>query len=101
MNGYRRIRGCGCARCRCSGYMWPALLVTLGVLFLIDEYTSVGFDKTWPIILLIIGVVLLLQRNAPTAGHVDTTQLGPGNQPPTSGGPAGPEPPDQQQVTHG
>jgi hypothetical protein len=98
MNGYYRVRGCSCARCRCSGYMWPALLVTLGVLFLVDEYTSVGIDKTWPIILLIIGVVLLLQRNAPTTGHADIGHLAPGSQPPMTGGP---EPPDQQQVPHG
>jgi chromate transport protein ChrA len=97
MNGYRN-RGCSCARCRCSGYLWPSLLVTLGVLFLLEEYTSVGFDKTWPVILLIIGVVLLLQRNSSTAGHVDSTQIGSGGPPPPAGGP---EPPDQQQVPHG
>ena len=97
MNGYRRSRGCSCARCRCSGYLWPSLLVTLGVLFLIDEYTSVGLDKTWPVILLIIGVVMLVQRNSSMTGHVDTIQPGSGSLPPASG----PEPPDQQQVPHG
>ena len=103
MNGYRRNRACSCTRCRCSGYMGPVMLITLGVLFLIDQYTMYGIGQTWPIFLIVIGLVKLVQWNAPTTGHVDVSQIGPGGLPP--GGPSpggGPAPPSSgQQVTHG
>ena len=50
--------------------MGPAMLVTLGVLFLLDTSTRVDFGKTWPAILLVIGVVKLVQSNASSEGHV-------------------------------
>jgi len=103
MNGYRRNRTCSCARCRCSGYIGPTVLVTLGVLFLVDQYTVYGIARTWPILLIVIGIVKLVQRNAPATGHVDVSQIGPGA--PSAGGPnpgGGAQPPtDGQQVTHG
>jgi len=103
MNGYRRNRTCSCARCRCTGYLGPIVLVTLGVLFLIDQYTVHGIARTWPVILIVIGIVKLLQWNAPTTGHVDASQIGPGGPPPddpNSGGSAQPLS-GGQQVTHG
>jgi Domain of unknown function (DUF5668)/B-box zinc finger len=61
---------CQCQACRTRRLMGPAILVTLGVLFLLNNITPVGFGRTWPAILLVIGVVKLLQSNASTAGHV-------------------------------
>ena len=103
MNGYRRNRTCSCSRCRCSGYLGPVVLVTLGLLFLIDQYTVYGIGRTWPVILVVIGVVRLLQWNAPTTGHTEVSQIGPGAPPPESPTPGGgSQPPaDGQQVTHG
>jgi Domain of unknown function (DUF5668) len=103
MNGYRRCRTCSCARCRCSGYLGPLILVTLGVLFLIDQYTMYSIGRTWPLLLIVIGVVRLLQWNAPTTGHVDLFSGGPGAPPPNGPTPGGgPEAPSGgQQVTHG
>jgi hypothetical protein len=103
MNGYRRNRACTCARCRCSGYIGPLVLITLGVLFLVDQYTMYGIGQTWPVILIVIGIVKLLQWTAPTTGHVDASQIGPGTPPPGGVNPGGgaPPPPDGQQVTHG
>jgi Domain of unknown function (DUF5668) len=49
--------------------MGPAILVTLGVLFLLDNVGRIGFDRTWPAILLVIGVVKLMQSNASSEGH--------------------------------
>jgi hypothetical protein len=54
--------------------MGPAMLVTLGVLFLIG--VSRGFGRTWPAILLVIGVVKLVQSNASSNGHVGTAAAG-------------------------
>lgn len=103
MNEYHRNRACCCARCRSVGYIGPIVLVTLGVLFLIDQYTTYGIDRTWPIILIVIGIMKVLQWNAPTTGHVDVSQIGPGAPPTGSTNPeGGPQPPsDGSQVTHG
>jgi hypothetical protein len=62
--------GCQCDHCRTRKLMGPAMLVTLGVLFLLDSVSSIGFHKTWPAILLVIGVVKLMQSNASSAGHI-------------------------------
>jgi hypothetical protein len=61
---------CRCERCRTRKLMGPAMLVTLGVLFLLDTTSRVGFGRTWPAILLVIGVVKLMQSNASSDGHI-------------------------------
>src|SRR5271169_1446066 len=61
---------CVCERCRTRKIMGPAILVTLGVLFLLDSAGRIGFDRTWPAILLVIGVVKLVQSNASAEGHI-------------------------------
>lgn len=73
---YRYNRRCTCDRCKSHALMGPAILVTVGVLFLLQEFGSwrVGFDHTWPVILIVIGTVILARRNAPTTGHVDPAQ---------------------------
>jgi hypothetical protein len=73
---------CACARCRYRAYTGPAVLVTLGVLFLLDQFTRAGFGETWPILLIIIGVVVFVQRTASTEGHTGNGAP----QPPSAGG---------------
>jgi hypothetical protein len=60
---------CRCERCRTRKLMGPAVLVTLGVLFLLDSVSRVEFHRTWPALLLVIGVVKLMQSNASSDGH--------------------------------
>lgn len=70
---YRYNPYCSCARCRAHGYMGPAVLITLGVLFLLAQVTSnywLNFDRTWPALLIVIGLVLFLRHSAPMNGHV-------------------------------
>lgn len=70
---YRYNPSCGCARCRAHGFMGPAILITLGVLFLLDQVTHIywmEFGRTWPALLIVIGLVMFLQHNAPAAGHI-------------------------------
>ena len=70
---YRYNPSCSCGRCRAHGFMGPAVLITLGVLFLLDQVVRVHwlhFDNTWPALLIVIGLVMFLQHNAPLAGHV-------------------------------
>ena len=67
MNGAPR---CSCRRCRCRGLMGPAVLITLGVLFLVGQYSRYSFGDLWPILLIVIGGVKVLEALAPTEGHV-------------------------------
>jgi len=60
---------CLCERCRTRRLMGPAILITLGVLFLLDNISRFEFHRTWPAILLVIGVVKLMQSNASAEGH--------------------------------
>jgi|SRR5690349_12197807 cell wall-active antibiotic response 4TMS protein YvqF len=72
MEDYQPNRSCRCTRCRCRGIMGPAILVTLGVLFLLDnlDIRGASFDHTWPLILIVIGIVMVMRGNASTAGHI-------------------------------
>lgn len=68
-----RVR-CGCARCRMRSLMGPSILITLGILFLIGQYSSrYSFSDLWPILLIVIGAIKLLEATASTAGHSDGT----------------------------
>lgn len=98
--------GCVCERCRTRKLMGPAMLVTLGILFLLDNTSDINFGKTWPAILLVIGVVKLVQSNASYTGHVGPLPPGPNGYPPPPPAPPGvptsfqgtpnpPEPPAQ------
>lgn len=69
MENYRSNPRCGCGRCRMAGMMGPAVLITLGTLFLVGEFTSFEFERSWPVLLLVIGIVKLLQYTAPIEGH--------------------------------
>jgi hypothetical protein len=81
---------CQCARCRSARLMGPAVLLTLGFLFLFETLGRVGFGRTWPILLLAIGGVKLFQSSASTEGHIALPPPAPG--PPTATGDAAPAP---------
>jgi hypothetical protein len=40
----------------------PLTLITVGVLFAINNFTPYGFDKTWPVILIVFGLLTLVGR---------------------------------------
>ena len=71
---YRYNPSCACGRCRAHGFMGPAVLITIGVLFLLDQLSNSHWlkfwDSTWPALLIVIGLVMFLQHNASVAGHV-------------------------------
>lgn len=81
---------CMCEHCRTRRLMGPAMLVTLGVLFLLDSVSNIEFHKTWPAILLVIGVVKLLQSNASSTGHVGPLPPGEAAYPASAPPPAAP-----------
>src|ERR1700678_3741516 len=78
--------GCQCGRCRSRRLMGPAMLMTVGTLFLLDSLRVARFGETWPVILLAIGGVKLLQGSASVVGHVPFMS-------PDADSPRGPIPP--------
>ncbi len=40
----------------------PILLMTLGVLFAVQQAGILAFSRTWPLILIVIGVIKLMER---------------------------------------
>jgi len=66
-----RVR-CACTRCRLQGIMGPVVLITIGVLFLIQEFSHdyLTFARLSPIILIVIGAVKIVRSVAPSDGHI-------------------------------
>lgn len=66
-----RIR-CSCKRCTIRSLMGPAIIITVGVLFLLNEMRggSFSFDNTYPVILIVIGAISLAAAFSPTDGHI-------------------------------
>ncbi|HVJ06439.1 MAG TPA: DUF5668 domain-containing protein [Candidatus Saccharimonadales bacterium] len=60
--------------------MGPAVLVTLGILFLLANAADYPFHRTWPILLIVIGAIKVFRYVVPDDGH------NPGPYPPTSPG---------------
>ncbi|HLZ90183.1 MAG TPA: DUF5668 domain-containing protein [Candidatus Acidoferrum sp.] len=55
--------------------MGPAVLITVGMLFLLHEIRGEFFDfsNTYPFILIVIGAILLASSMVPMTGHFDST----------------------------
>lgn len=75
---------------RRGGLMGPAILITIGSLFLIERWMpEYGFHELWPVILIVIGLVKLLDGSrrdcAPTPAPGAGTSGSSGATPPASG----------------
>ena len=75
---------------RHRGLAGPAVLVTVGVLSLLDNLHGPNWDHTWPVILLVIGVIKLMERtgsfggpSGPIVGPPPGTNMPPAQQPPS------------------
>ena len=77
--------GCHCQSCAIRGLTGPAVVITIGVLFLLHQVHGgrFYFGNTWPVILVVMGILLLASSMAPREGHIE---------PPTSVPPAPPPP---------
>jgi hypothetical protein len=78
---------CRCSRCTIRGLMGPAVVITIGVLFLLQQTRGGYFDfgNTYPVILVVIGVILLASSLSPMDGHVSSAPA----PPPVPGPPPG------------
>jgi hypothetical protein len=72
-----RIR-CNCRRCTIRSLMGPAVIITVGVLFLLEQTRSgFSFGQTWPVILVVIGIISLASAMAPMDGHISSSNTVP------------------------
>jgi hypothetical protein len=66
--------------------MGPAVVTTVGVLFLLDQVRGgfLSFGNTFPVILIVIGAISLASNLAPTDGHISgpVPPVPPGTAPP-------------------
>ena len=46
----------------------PIILITVGVLFALNNFTPYGFGETWPALLIVIGLLSLLGRGIGGSG---------------------------------
>lgn len=83
-----RVR-CSCQSCTCRGLMGPAIVITLGVLFLLHEMRGGYFDfgNTYPVILIVIGIVSLASALSSREGHISSRDTLPPAVPPMQGVP--------------
>ena len=79
---------CRCQSCTIRGLTGPAIVITIGVLFLLHETHGghLDFQNTWPVILLVIGLLQLASAFSSREGHVEP-------QPPVPVVPTPPAPP--------
>ncbi len=49
----------------------PIILITVGVLFLVDRFTGFSFGQTWPVLLIVIGSLRLLGGGRRKRDYID------------------------------
>jgi hypothetical protein len=62
---------CNCQRCRIRSLMGPTIVITVGILFLLQQMRGGYFDfsNTYPVILIVIGIISLGGALASSEGH--------------------------------
>jgi hypothetical protein len=88
----RGLIGTNCRRIdrarRMPSPMGPAVLVTLGVQFLLQSLNVIRFGRTMPALLVVIGLVMILQRSRSISSGSDEQPPMPPGPGPTSGTPS-------------
>jgi hypothetical protein len=50
--------------------MGPLMLITVGAIFLVAQYTRYGIGDLWPLFMIVPGIILLAQSFASKEGHI-------------------------------
>ena len=92
---------CKCQSCMIRSLTGPAVVITLGVLFLLHQLNGgrFSFEYTWPVILVVIGMLQLASAFAPRDGHLQaqTNPAMPGVPPSPPAGTPPPASPSERQ----
>lgn len=100
MNGYEKNRDCCCERCARGKILGGVVLLTLGGLFLLSEFTRVEFHQTWPVLLIVIGMAMVWRHAGSMEGHVPRGLVSPPQAPPPPQSPTPTSGSDSSQVPH-
>lgn len=70
MNNYVLNRNCRCVRCMSHTLMGAAMIITVGVVALLDNFRVIYWHDSWPLFLIVVGALMIARNNASTAGHI-------------------------------
>ena len=87
---------CHCVACTAISLMGPVILVTVGIMGMLGEFTNIGWGKSWPLLLIVIGVLKFLQISGSRVGHIEH-----GAPPPVAPPDTPATPSTQNEVSHG
>jgi hypothetical protein len=64
---------CHCQSCTIRSLTGPAVVITIGILFLLHQMRGghFYFGNTWPVLLLVIGLLQLASALSSREGHLD------------------------------
>lgn len=60
---------CRCAYCRIHALFGPIMIITVGVLFLMAQYSRWSFGELWPFLLIVAGFMKVAEAMASREGH--------------------------------
>jgi hypothetical protein len=60
---------CHCAYCRIRSLFGPIMIITVGVVFLVAQYSRYSFGELWPFLLIVAGILKVAEAMAPREGH--------------------------------
>ena len=88
---------CHCQSCTIRGFTWPVLVITIGVLLLLDQVRGgpLSITNTWPVPLVVLGFLHLASSMVSREGHVEPAPAQPATPVPPSVNPP-PVPPGGQ-----
>jgi len=66
---------CRCQSCAIRGLTGPAIVITIGILFLLHQVhgRNLYFGNTWPLLLVVVGLLHLASSMASSEGHIDSS----------------------------
>jgi hypothetical protein len=93
MDMYMRNPRCPCVRCKMNDMLGPVLLITVGTMWLLSNFThSLRFLTFLAVVFIVLGAVKLLQGSASTEGHIPPGTMPAGTVPPVPPVAANPSP---------
>lgn len=92
---------CHCQSCMIRALTGPAIVISIGVLFLLHQVHggNLDFGNTWPVILVVVGFLYLASSMSSREGHIEPpTTVMPS---PPAGSPVSTVPPPPPQTPYG